>query len=71
MPRKIKADMDDAKMQECCKMHKKHMGCKMLILGLLILANSSWNIVDWATFIGGIIAIAGLLKLIMPMHKCK
>ena len=69
MPRKIKANVDDAKMQECCKMHKKCMGWKMLVLGLLVLANSNWNIVNWATFIGGIIAIAGLLKLIMPMRK--
>ena len=69
MPRKIKANMDDAKMQECCKMHKKMMGWKMLILGLLVLANSNWDIVNWATFTGGILALAGLMKLMMPMHK--
>jgi len=69
MPRKMKMKMDDAKMQECWKMHKKCMGWKMLVLGILVLANSYWNVVDWATFIGGILAIAGILKLLMPMRK--
>ena len=70
MPRKMKMNMDDAKMKEHWRMHKKMMGCKMLVLGLLVLANSYWNVVDWVTFIGGILAIAGLLKLLVPMHAC-
>jgi len=63
MPRKMK--MDDKNMQEHWKMHKKMMGCKMLVLGALILANNYWGIVSWANFIGGVLAIAGVLKLIM------
>ena len=70
MPRKMKMNMDDAKMNELWRMHKKMMGCKMLVLGLLVLANSYWNVVDWVTFIGGILAIAGLLKLLVPMNMC-
>jgi hypothetical protein len=39
---------------------------KMLILGVLILLNAYYNLVSWAMFIGGILAIKGLLGLLMP-----
>ena len=65
-----KAKMDN-QMQGHWEMHKKMMGWKMLILGLLVLANSTWGIVNWANFIGGIIAIGGLAKLVMPCKCCK
>jgi len=68
MPRKKK--MDDAKMQEHWKMHKKMMGCKMLVLGVLVLANNYWKVVDWTAFIGGLLVIAGVMKMIAPMHGC-
>lgn len=67
MPKK----MNDAKMQEHWKMHKKMMGCKMLVLGLLVLANTRWNVVSWQNFIGGVLAIGGFLKLIMSCKQCK
>ena len=67
MAKKIKADNQ---MQEHWQMHKKCMAWKMLVLGLLVLANSAWSIVSWASFIGGLLAIAGLCKLVMPC-KCK
>ena len=67
MPKKM---MDDAKMQEHWKMHKKMMGWKMLVLGALVLANTKWNVVSWPNFIGGILAIAGILKLVV-CGKCK
>jgi len=68
MAKKMNGMKNDMKMQECCKMHKKIMACKMLVIGALILANSCWKIVSWANFIGGILVIAGVLKLLMPMH---
>jgi len=71
MAKKMKIDMNDAKMQGFCKMHMKMMGCKMLVLGALVLANNYWKIVDWTAFIGGLLVIAGVVKMIMPMHKCK
>ena len=71
MPRKIKANVDDAKMQECCKMHKKCMGWKMIVLGALVLANSYWNVLSWANFIGWIVVIGGVVKLTKPMKCCK
>ena len=70
MPRKMKMDMNDAKMQEHWKMHKKMMGCKMLVLGILVLANAYWSVVNWAAFIGIILALGGICKLLMPMDKC-
>ena len=37
-----------------------------IILGLLVLANAYWNFTNWAYFIGGILVIAGILKMIKP-----
>ena len=64
MPKKM-----DEMNGEHWKMHKKMMGWKMLVLGLLVLANTKWNIVNWANFIGIILAIAGISKLIMPCKR--
>jgi uncharacterized membrane protein HdeD (DUF308 family) len=63
--------MDDMEMQGHWKMHKKMMGWTMLVLGLLVLANSSWAIISWADFVGVMIAIAGIAKLVMPCRCCK
>jgi len=52
------------KMDMCHGMHKKK-GAVMLVLGLLILANAYWSIVSWPVFIGIILALAGLGKIIM------
>lgn len=57
-----------AKKKECCC---KHRGCMMLVLGLLVLANAYWAIVNWAVFIGAVLVLKGLLKLAMPNHVCK
>ena len=65
-----KAKMDN-QMQEHWQMHKKMMAWKMLVVGLLVLVNSSWSIVSWADFIGIMLAIAGLMKLVMPSKCCK
>jgi len=47
----------------------KYKGAGMFVLGLLVLANVYWAHFDWATFIGAILALVGLLKLLMPMKK--
>jgi len=42
-------------------------GGSLLVMGLLILANAYWSFVqDWYVFFGGLLAIGGLLKMIMP-----
>ena len=52
--------------------HKKMMGAKMLILGILILANMYWGFLNWVAFIGGILVLWGLIELLMPGCKmCK
>jgi|WetSurMetagenome_2_1015567.scaffolds.fasta_scaffold238227_2 uncharacterized membrane protein HdeD (DUF308 family) len=43
----------------------KGKGWMMLVLGLLILANAYWSIVDWAVFIGVIVALVGIGKVLM------
>jgi uncharacterized membrane protein HdeD (DUF308 family) len=71
MPRKSSKNMDMAMYHgECCASHKTWKGVKMLILGLLVLANVKWAVVDWFTFVGIIIALKGLIKIVKPMHKC-
>lgn len=44
----------------------KSHGIKMLVLGILIVLNAKYIWFDWATFIGGLLAIAGLVHLVMP-----
>lgn len=55
--------IDDAKMKEYWKMHRKMMGYKMLVLGVLVLANNYWSVVSWPNFIGIVAVIAGIVKL--------
>ena len=45
--------------------HHKGKGTMMLILGLLVLANAYWNVLDWAMFIGAVLALGGLAKMLM------
>ncbi len=51
------------------EMWHKYKGVGMLVLGLLILANVYWELFSWAAFIGGLLALAGFLKLVMPTKK--
>ena len=44
-------------------------GWMALILGLLILVNANWSLVSWAIFVGGIIAIKGIIMLVYPCAK--
>jgi len=62
-------DMNDSKHW---MMHKRWMGVKMLILGLLVLANIFWAQLYWGTFIGGVLVLWGLIEMLMPGCKmCK
>lgn len=57
---------ETAKEEMCCHGHHKGKGVMMLILGLLVLANSYWYFLDWAMFIGLILVLGGLVKMLMP-----
>ena len=50
------------KKDKCCE----YWGVKLLILGLLIILNTYYNWVNWAYFVGGVIAIKGLLSIAWP-----
>ena len=54
---------------ECMPMHHGHHGWKMLVAGLLVLANAYWAFLSWPYFIGGLAVLGGLVKMI-PC-KCK
>ena len=62
--------MAKKEMNENCHMHgtcPKCMGIKMLILGVLVLLNTYYNTyINWAYFIGLIIAIKGIIMLVKP-----
>jgi len=55
-----------AKNDMMCKYcpHKGH-GVKMLILGLIVLANVYWPFMGWWTLIGVLLVLGGLFKLMM------
>jgi uncharacterized membrane protein HdeD (DUF308 family) len=52
---------------ELGRMHRKTAGI-MLVLGLLVLANVYWPVFTWGEFIGGVLVLGGLLKLLLS-HK--
>ncbi len=52
-------------------MHKMMMGWKILILGALILINVYWPFMDWAQFVGWVLVLAGVVKLITSMSMKK
>jgi len=51
------------------EMWHKYKGVGMLVLGLLILANVYLEFLSWGAFVGGVLALAGFLKLVMPCKK--
>ncbi|MCX6747295.1 MAG: hypothetical protein NTU63_04155 [Candidatus Pacearchaeota archaeon] len=50
--------------QEMHGMHK-FGGAGILVLGLLVLANSYWAFLKWGAFIGLVLILAGLCKMLM------
>jgi hypothetical protein len=64
-----------AKKEDKCEHHHctpRCMGMKLLILGVLIgLKEMYYPGLAWAYFIGGIIALKGLIHLVMPKCCCK
>ena len=57
-----------------CRCSPRCMGAKMLVLGVLILLNTIYSWLSWGVFVGGIIAIIGLVHLICgccPSCNCK
>ena len=47
----------------------KHKGVVMLVLGILIILNTLYGWFSWGVFIGGVIAIFGLIKILHPCKK--
>lgn len=47
------------------------MGSMLLVLGVLIILNSVYAWFNWAIFVGGILALKGLLKLTFPVCGCQ
>lgn len=62
MPKKIEET------KECCSGIHKKKGIMMFILGLLVLGNAYYAYMRWDIFIGTLLILAGILKLIMPKH---
>ena len=53
--------------KKCCSGgHHKCIGVCMLIVGVLILINAYFGLVNWGIFIGGIVALKGLIMLVKP-----
>lgn len=64
--------------KNCCEPNIKEyhhcnprcIGFKKFVLGILILLNVVYNWLDWASFIGWLLVILGLLKMLIPMCLC-
>jgi len=54
----------------CACACKGCFGTKMIVLGLIVLANAYWNFLSWATLIGILLILAGIIKFAMPC-RCK
>ncbi len=50
--------------------HKCKSG-KMVIIGILILLNAIYGLFSWGIFVGGVVALLGLVGLVHPHPKCK
>ena len=59
------------KTEECCACSPRCMGLKLLVLGVLIVLNTMYSWVSWGLFVGGIVGLAGLLKLVTPKCVCQ
>ncbi len=46
----------------CGKCH----GVKVLVIGVLVLANALWPFAGWAVFVGALLTLGGVLKLVKP-----
>lgn len=61
--------------EKVCSIHghcPKCCGMNMLVLGILIILNAYYGWLTWWYFLGGIIALKGLLKMLMPVcPHCK
>ena len=49
-----------------CGMCNKCAAGKKIILGVLVLANAVWGLLDWGIFIGLLLILGGIIKVAMP-----
>ena len=66
MPNK-KEDMHEMHHMSCMS-YEIGLGLKMLVAGILVLANSYWMFMSWGMLIGLLLIIGGILKLAIPHH---
>jgi hypothetical protein len=55
---KVKPDM-----MAMHQLRMKHDGVKLTVAGLLIILNAMYMFLDWATFIGALLVLIGLVKV--------
>jgi len=59
--------MAKKEMDKYAAMHK-HKSIVMLVVGILIVLNTIYGWLSWGVFVGGIVALLGLIGLIYPKH---
>ena len=62
----MKKDMKGEMMCHHGMCTKCHAG-KLLVLGVLVILNTLWSFVSWGIFIGALLVLGGLVKLVKPM----
>ncbi len=58
----------DKGMHDCCVGGSCHKcwGMKALVLGALVMLNASYMVVGWATFIGAVLVLKGIVTMVWP-----
>ena len=54
---------------EKCEGHRKYMGTKLLVIGILVILNEVYATVTWPMFVGIVLALLGLKVLLLCKKK--
>lgn len=69
--RKTKKNMMANKNMEACGCnHHRWHGFWMALLGLLVVLNAYYDVINWFVFVGLVLLVKGLVHLIKPHHCC-
>jgi hypothetical protein len=52
-----------------CRAFHKHKSIVMLVVGILIILNALYGLLSWGVFVGGIIALLGLIGIVHSKVK--
>lgn len=63
--------MKNKMINSCCEKHHRLAGLKISFIGILILINAFGSFLSWPIFLGSLIFLIGLSRLLLPKTACK